>query len=85
MSTSIEWSHEVIEKLVNMYRQRPELWNPKNNNYHIKNKKHDAWAEIASELCCDVVAVKAKMTSLLSSYRREKSKTKNSMGTGKGK
>ncbi len=41
--TSFEWSHEQLEKLINEQRKNPELWDSKDNNYHMKNKKHDAW------------------------------------------
>jgi hypothetical protein len=60
------------------------LWDPKDKNYHIKNIKNDAWREIAGDIGCDVAVVKSKITSLLSSFRREKAKMKKSMGTGKG-
>ncbi|KAG8312701.1 hypothetical protein J6590_018341 [Homalodisca vitripennis] len=36
---AFEWSRECIETLVNAYRVRTELWDPKDNKYHIKNKK----------------------------------------------
>lgn len=85
MSASIEWTHDAIEKLIDLYRQKPELWDPKENTYHIKTKKHDAWTNISLDMGIDVDAVKSKITSLLSSYRREKGKMKKSTGTGKGR
>ncbi|KAG5871793.1 hypothetical protein JTB14_023476 [Gonioctena quinquepunctata] len=85
MSASIEWTHEAIEKLIDLYRKKSELWDPKENTYHIKTKKHDAWTNISLDMGIDVDAVKSKITSLLSSYRREKGKTKKSTGTGKGR
>lgn len=83
--SSYAWTHENIEQLVDLYREKPELWNPKDNNYHLKNKKHDAWIQIATVMKQDVASIKSKISSLLSSYRREKSKIKKSMGTGKGR
>ncbi|KAG8314930.1 hypothetical protein J6590_081648 [Homalodisca vitripennis] len=83
---AFEWSRECIETLVNANRVRTELWDPKDNKYHIKNKKSDAWREIASEVGCDHGEAKSKMSSLLSSFRREKAKekkTKNSTGSGR--
>ncbi|XP_072384669.1 uncharacterized protein [Diabrotica undecimpunctata] len=82
---SFEWNHEEVEKLIEAYRGKPELGNPKSNNYHIKSKKYDAWVFIADNIGCSVSEAKIKMTSLLSSYRREKVKMKKSMGTGKGR
>lgn len=82
---SVEWNHEEIEKLIDAYKMRTELWNPKDNNYHIKNLKNDAWLHVAGSVGCDVTSAKSKMSSLLSSYRKEKAKIKRSTGTGKGK
>ncbi len=81
--TSSDWSHEQIEKLINEYRKNPQLWDPKDNNYHMKNKKNDAWMSIAKNIGCEVTEATKKITFLLSSYRREKT-MKKSMGTGKG-
>lgn len=79
-----DWDHDKILKLVGMYETKPELWDPTNTNYHMRNKKHDAWTEIARELECDIDVVKGKMNSLLSSFRREKVKMKKSLKTGTG-
>nr|CAI5821195.1 unnamed protein product [Callosobruchus analis] len=68
-----------------MYETKPELWDPTNTFYHMRNKKHDAWTEIAKGLESDVNVIKGKMASLLSSFRREKVKMKQSLKTGTGK
>lgn len=81
---SFEWNHTNGEKLVEEYRSKPEIWNPKNNDYHVQNKKNDAWVSVAEAVGCELNEAKNKMTSLLSSFRREKAKMKNSEGTGKG-
>ncbi|XP_067008993.2 uncharacterized protein [Anabrus simplex] len=69
-----EWDHDRIFLLISLYRERPEIWNPQHKHYHLKNKKYNAWIEIANELRSDVDIVKGKMASLLSSFRREKAK-----------
>lgn len=79
-----EWNHQQIEQVIDEYQKKTELLDPKNNNYHIRNKKHDAWQTIAQNIGCEIIEVKSKMTSLLSSFWREKVKIKKSMGTGKG-
>uniref|UniRef100_A0A1Y1KAI6 MADF domain-containing protein n=1 Tax=Photinus pyralis TaxID=7054 RepID=A0A1Y1KAI6_PHOPY len=83
--SEIEWSREKTLQLINMYETKSELWDVKNSNYHLRNKKHDAWKNIATEMESDVEVIKAKVASLLSSMRREKAKMKNSTGTGKGR
>ncbi|XP_014280369.1 uncharacterized protein [Halyomorpha halys] len=76
---AFEWNHEKLTKLIDLYRERPELWDPTNNDYHVKNKKNDGWNHITKEMGCELAELKVKMTSLLSSYRREKMKTKKSI------
>lgn len=81
----MEWSNENTLKLINVYRTKSLLWDPKHVNHFKKPMKEDAWREIESEMNISAENCKKKMISLLSSYRREKSKVKNSQGTGKGK
>lgn len=79
-----EWDHERILYFIDLYHECPELWDPRDKNYHMRNKKQDAWEKIAAKLKCNVDAAKAKMNSLLSSFRRERGKIKKTTGTGKG-
>ncbi|GBN18782.1 hypothetical protein AVEN_39709-1 [Araneus ventricosus] len=56
-------------------------------NIHItihKIKKNEAWANISSALGREEKGVRQKMTSLLGSFRSQRSKGKKSIGTGKG-
>lgn len=71
-----EWNRESSIQLIELYEERPVLWNPNNNNYHMKTLKYDAWKEIADKVKRNLKDVKQKMTSLLSSFRREKLKIK---------
>ncbi|KAG5861814.1 hypothetical protein JTB14_029363 [Gonioctena quinquepunctata] len=48
-----------------------------------ENSCEDAWTNNPSDMGIDVGAVKSRITSLLSSYRREEGKIKKSTGTGK--
>ena len=77
-------SDAFVLKLVELYESKPELWNPNLESYHVKNDKFDAWCYIADTLGIDADVAKTKITSLLSSYRREKAKEKNSKRTGSG-
>ncbi|GBO23468.1 hypothetical protein AVEN_36893-1 [Araneus ventricosus] len=49
-----------------------------------KIKKNEAWASISSALGREEKGVRQKMTSLLGSFRSQRSKGKKSIGTGKG-
>ncbi|XP_014275217.1 uncharacterized protein [Halyomorpha halys] len=76
---TIDWNYENLTKLIELYGKQPALWDPTNSDYQAKDKKNDAWKFLANEMGCEINEVKSKMTSLLSSYRREKMKTKKSM------
>ncbi|XP_050298442.1 uncharacterized protein LOC126737557 [Anthonomus grandis grandis] len=81
----MEWNREACLKLIDIYEQNPVLWNPKHGLYYNKIKKHDAWVNIGQNMQCGSEEVKKKMESMLASFRREKSKGKKSVGTGKGR
>ncbi|KAJ8939482.1 hypothetical protein NQ318_022536, partial [Aromia moschata] len=72
-------------QLIDLYEQQPILWDAKHCFHFSKNKKIDAWDEIAEKLKRDVNNVKQKMTSLLGSLRAQKSKGKKTIVTGKGR
>ena len=40
---SFDWNYQQIEKVIDLYQQKPELRDMKGNNYHIKNNHNDAW------------------------------------------
>ncbi|CAG4993049.1 unnamed protein product [Parnassius apollo] len=78
------WSDDQSVLLIEEYKTREVLWNPQNENFYTQNLKKDAWDEIGNLLKKTAEKCNNKMTSLLSSYRREKGKEKKSKGTGKG-
>ena len=83
----MEWSNEKSLQLIDLYRGHECLWNPKIVDYKNRVKKVDAWNEICTQFVpkLDVIELKKKMESLLSSFRRERQKEKcSSSGTGKG-
>lgn len=81
----MEWSEENLLNLVETYKLFQNLWDPKHKDYFNKEKKIDAWNEIASAVGKSAEAIKKKISSLLATYRKEKNKVKSSVGTGKGK
>jgi hypothetical protein len=80
----MEWSKELVIQLIDEYKKRDVIWNPKNTEHFNKIKKQDAWEEIGNELNRSVEDCKRKMEYLLASLRRERMKMKKQMGTGKG-
>ncbi|CAH1996292.1 unnamed protein product [Acanthoscelides obtectus] len=79
------WSEEKILCLINVYKIKTLLWDPKNENHFKKNLKEDAWREIADEMESTAEQCRKKIISLLASFRREKNKTKQGTSTGKGR
>ncbi|CAH1957204.1 unnamed protein product [Acanthoscelides obtectus] len=79
------WSEEKILCLMNVYKIKTLLWDPKNKNHFKKNFTEDTWREIADEMETTAEQCKEKIISLLASFRREKNKTKQGTGTGKGR
>nr|CAH7720345.1 unnamed protein product [Callosobruchus chinensis] len=78
----MEWNNDNVLELINAYRVRPVLWNSLDPYYKNKNKKEDAWRELADMLTTDTAEIKKKMQSLLASFRREKQKLKTTSGMG---
>ncbi|GFT09538.1 MADF domain-containing protein [Nephila pilipes] len=80
----MDWSNDHCIELIDAYKKRDVLWNPKHPFYNSKNKKNDAWNEIAEQMQLDEKTVRQKMNSLLGSFRAQRSKGKRLIGTGKG-
>ncbi|CAL1267506.1 unnamed protein product [Larinioides sclopetarius] len=80
----MEWSNDDCLQLIDIYSEHPLLWDPKHPYHYSKNKKNEAWASISSTLGREEKGVRQKMTSLLGSFRSQRSKGKKSIGTGKG-
>ncbi|XP_070156462.1 uncharacterized protein [Polyergus mexicanus] len=80
----MEWSQEKVMELIDCYKQKSILWNPKDPYHFNRLKKNDAWEKIARDTGRSVEHCKKKMVYLLSALRREKLKMKRSMGMGKG-
>ncbi|KAK5647823.1 hypothetical protein RI129_002715 [Pyrocoelia pectoralis] len=79
----MEWSNDKVLKLIEAYRERPVLWDSTDAYYKNRNRKEDAWAELANMLDTnDTSEIKKKIQSLLASFRREKQKLKPTSGMG---
>lgn len=75
---------EDVIILIQEYEKHKVLWDSKDKWHFNKNKKNDAWKEIAKCTEIDIEDAKKKMSSLLGSFRREKAKGRMTLGTGKG-
>ncbi|KAK5640936.1 hypothetical protein RI129_009483 [Pyrocoelia pectoralis] len=61
-------NQEQCLQLIELYKNRNFVWNPKNKNYFDRNKREDAWKEISAQLNFPLSTVKGKMKTLLGSY-----------------
>jgi peptidoglycan hydrolase-like amidase len=73
----MKWTQESVIELIEFYKRKEIIWDPKHPMHFNKIRKHDAWEELGNKC-------KKKMENLLSPLRREKMKMRKSSGTGKG-
>lgn len=78
----MEWPNNTCFRLLKEYEMHPMLWDPKNPSYFNRDIKVDAWSEIASNMNKEISDVRAKLNSLLGSFRREKAKVNKSLEEG---
>ncbi|KAL4720031.1 hypothetical protein ACJJTC_014225 [Scirpophaga incertulas] len=74
------WSNENVITLIELFQERQVLWNPQMDEYKDRNKKHDAWMQIAAEFNLDKQAIEKKMRSLIGQFQRECKKPKSGAG-----
>lgn len=80
----MEWTNAQVLELIEMYRLRPVLWNCRLSEYKDRNKRHDAFVEIADNFKTDKAEVEKKIKSLLTIFAREVKKVKDSQKSGAG-
>lgn len=76
-----EWNQEQVINLIDLYRERPVLWDPTNADFKDRNLKNYAWTEIGQALRMTKVEVKNKMTKVIGQFQRECKKQKSGSGT----
>lgn len=75
--TEVDWSGDLAIRLVEEYRQRPELWDSSNGLYRVQTAKYEAWSDMARIFQCDITDLRKKLNSIFASHRREKGKIRN--------
>jgi len=80
----MEWTQESVVELIQLYKRKEIIWDPKHPMHCKKIRKQDAWGELRKEMNRPVDECKKEMGNLLSSLRREKMKMRKNSGTGKG-
>lgn len=72
--SELVWSREQVRSLVDLYRDRPLLWDHTSDLYKDKSKKHCAWQEIAKAMKMTKLEVQTKMRILMIQFKRESKK-----------
>ena len=77
-------NNDQCRVLIQKYESHRVLWDVKLKNYHNKEYREDAWKTISNEMQIPVCELKRKMTALMGSYRREKSRRKRRLRSAEG-
>lgn len=72
----MEWTNNLVIKLVQQYEARPMLWNPNHELFRILSAKIDAWEELSTNFDIEISDLKKKVQSVLASHRRENGRVK---------
>ena len=80
----MEWTEGSVIELIELYKRKEIIWDPKHPMHFNKIRKQDAWEELGKEMNRPADECKKNVENLLSSLRREKMKMKKSSGTGEG-
>lgn len=79
------WSREQVRQLIDLYRDRPLLWDPTHPLFKHKLKKHLAWLEIAQSMKMTKLEVQTKIRILTIQFKRESRKLKSGVGVDWGR
>lgn len=71
-----EWTNEQVIRLIDEYKNKPELWDIQHNLFRVHTARYEAFSQIAETFECDVSDLKKKLNSIFASHRREKSKVR---------
>lgn len=77
----MELSREKVCQLIDLYYERPVLWDQTLSDYKNKFKKNDAWCEISKIMNIDKADIEKKMKNVIGQFYRECRKTKSGAGT----
>ncbi|KAG7300743.1 hypothetical protein JYU34_015069 [Plutella xylostella] len=78
------WPHSEILKFLEYYRAETIIWNPKHKNHKDKNKVSDAWNRISNNMGIPVEDLKKKKETLMTAFRTNLKKKKESIRSGAG-
>ena len=71
---NVKWDEENVDKLIDLCKARPCLWDIADPKYSKKDVKERALSEIKEELGIDITAIKVKWNSVRAQHGRELAK-----------
>ncbi|KAK4883005.1 hypothetical protein RN001_006324 [Aquatica leii] len=77
-------NQESSIRLTQLYQTYRFLWDPKDKGHHNRMKRGDAWKEMNEIMQHPVAVLKAKIKTLMGSYRSERSRKNKTRVTGSG-
>ncbi|XP_069673312.1 uncharacterized protein [Periplaneta americana] len=80
----MEWTNDKAMSLIELYRDRPVLWDSRLKGYKDRNKRHNALMEIANSLGVGKEEVERKLKNLICHFSREIKKERDSTKSGAG-
>ncbi|XP_066903334.1 uncharacterized protein [Halyomorpha halys] len=79
----MDWDRDTTKSFIEDYRNLPELWNNKLNEYKDSRIRNDRLRLLASKYNCTVSRIKKKIKNLRSAFHRERYKLLSSGKKGK--
>lgn len=70
------WTNDHIINLINEYKKKTCLWDPKHPLFRVQAAKYEAWCELAEIFECEIADLRKKFNSIFASHRREKAKVR---------
>lgn len=72
----VEWTNNLVIRLMKEYAKRPELWDSNNELYRVQTARYEAWSDLGKLFECDIAELRKKLNSIFASHRREKAKVR---------
>lgn len=80
----MEWTQDQVFKLIEEYRERPQLWNSKFPEYSDKNLRQRHLEELSFLFETDIETIRNKIYGLRTQYLSEQKKVLDSLTSGSG-
>lgn len=83
------WNKELTVQFIELYRERPCLWQIKHTTYTNKNLKNEAYRELVNLIKPTILGaneklVKSKIQNMRGAFRKEKRKVDHEMKSSSG-